>query len=38
VTKAAWRKGEKSVLVARFLELLKKELNQKSQLNESRSA
>ena len=35
---AAWRKGEKSVLVARFLELLKKELNQKSQLNESRSA
>jgi len=35
---AAWRKGEKSVLVARFLELLKKELNQKSQLNKSRSA
>jgi DNA-binding transcriptional LysR family regulator len=27
---AAWRKGENSVLVASFLELLKKELNQKS--------
>jgi hypothetical protein len=35
---AAWRKGEKNVLVTSFLELLKKELNQKPQMNESRSA